>query len=284
MGAVTAGQRVDWPEQKPIPWRLLARLDQVTPLSSLLGNRLDVILLYHSVGGISGTSYDYDLPEAQFRKQMQLVNERFDPVDLETLLEKGAQGGRKRVAVTFDDGFRNVHDVAAPILREFDIPATVFVCPDLLNDADIERIRKYHSLGPNAHEVLMTEQQVQSLAADELFVIGNHTANHVRVTDLDADEIANEVIGAKHDLERLIGSTVDRFSYPYGIEDSRTAEAVIESHSLAVTSERALLGASVNPYRLSRIDACQPFNTFKFEMSDISHHIRQAAHRTKDVL
>jgi peptidoglycan/xylan/chitin deacetylase (PgdA/CDA1 family) len=43
------------------------------------------------------------------------------------------RGGRFPVLVTFDDGFRDYHDVAYPILRRLGLPALVFVVTDLVD-------------------------------------------------------------------------------------------------------------------------------------------------------
>lgn len=279
LSGVSGRVDVDWPERKPVAWRALAHLDRWIGVSSLLEGRLDAILLYHSVGGVPGSDYDYDLPEAQFREQIRLLSEQFEPVDLGTLIEDCGENGQKSMAVTFDDGFRNVYDVAAPILREFDVPATVFVCPDLLGDADPARIREHHSLGLNAHDVLLTEQQVRDLAADDLFVVGNHTASHARLTDVDDEEVVDQVVGGKRRLEALMGGTVDRFSYPYGAHDSQVADVVADSHEITVTSERGLVGPSADPQRLPRIDACQPLATLRLDVTDLGHHLRKTALR-----
>lgn len=268
---------VEWPDRKPIAWRALAHLDRWAGFSSLFEGRLDVILLYHSVGGVPGSDYDYDLPEALFREQIRLLSGQFEPVDLGTLFEDRVGDDRKAMAVTFDDGFRNVHDVAAPILREFDVPATVFVCSDLLGDADPVRIREHHSLGPDAHDVLLTERQVRDLAADDLFVVGNHTASHARLTDVDDEGVVEQVVGGKRRLEALVGGTVDRFSYPYGAHDSQVADVVADSHDITVTSERGLVGPSPDRHRLPRIDACQPLATLRLDVTDLGHHLRKTA-------
>src|SRR5688572_61567 len=43
-------------------------------------------------------------------------------------------GGRRRAAITFDDGLRSNMLVAYPILRALGIPATFFVCPGLIEE------------------------------------------------------------------------------------------------------------------------------------------------------
>ena len=41
------------------------------------------------------------------------------------------RGKRPRVALTFDDGWKDTFEVAVPLLEKYKIPATVFVCPNL---------------------------------------------------------------------------------------------------------------------------------------------------------
>jgi len=91
-------------------------------------NRLS-ILIYHQVLD-SPDPMRPGTPDAHsFHWQMQLLRRHFRPLSLDRatrLLRAGALPPRS-VCVTFDDGYRNNLDIAAPILRQFDLPATVFV-------------------------------------------------------------------------------------------------------------------------------------------------------------
>lgn len=268
---------VDWPEEKPWVWRALATLDARTGFSAGLTDRFDVILLYHSVGGIDGADYAYDLPVPEFRKQIRYFAESFEPVDLGEIVTEPAAETGKRFAVTFDDGFRNVYESAIPVLREFDVPATVFVCPEFLDDQMVERIREVHALRESAHGIIMSRTQVRELAEDELFTIGNHTASHARLADVDPETVRREVRGGRESLEELIGGPVDRFSYPFGGYDSDVSSVVRSEHRMAVTSRRTLVGPDPDPFVLPRIDACQPFDTLRFDVTDLSYHLRRLA-------
>ena len=71
---------------------------------------------------------DYYIDAEIFERQMRLLQERFDLIGPDRLHDRRPRTARVRVLVTFDDGFRNNLEVAAPTLRRLGIPAVFFVC------------------------------------------------------------------------------------------------------------------------------------------------------------
>jgi len=263
-----------WPEPRPLAWRLLARLDWTTHFSRFFGTRRDAVLLFHSVGGVPGTNYQWDLPVMQFQAILRCLDDRFKIVDLSTLTDD-PPSNRKRVAITFDDAFRNVYTNAIPLLRELNLPATVFVNSSFVNGDHSRRLRERLGLGSGAQEIVMTVEQLRDLADDPLFTLGNHTANHVDLTEADRGTLRKEILGGKQAIKDRFGVSADRFAYPYGAVDKRAAEIISEGHTLAVTSVPALLSEPVNPMKIPRLDACQPAPVACFEMSDLSARLRR---------
>jgi peptidoglycan/xylan/chitin deacetylase (PgdA/CDA1 family) len=87
-------------------------------------NNKVVSLLYH---GTPRREDGYGVSQSVFESHLLFLKEHFDLVH-PNHLEKGAAGkGRDRVLLTFDDGFRNNAEVAAPLLRKHRIPAVFFV-------------------------------------------------------------------------------------------------------------------------------------------------------------
>jgi peptidoglycan/xylan/chitin deacetylase (PgdA/CDA1 family) len=71
----------------------------------------------------------------EFERQLRYLKRRFDLVPLQALVERIEQHGASlagMVAVTFDDGLHNNVSVAYPILQQLGVPATFFVCPELI--------------------------------------------------------------------------------------------------------------------------------------------------------
>ncbi|WP_236944155.1 polysaccharide deacetylase family protein [Hydrogenophaga sp. RAC07] len=86
-----------------------------------------------------------------FRWQMQLLSSFFNVIPLDLALA-GLRDGTippRAVCITFDDGYRSIHDLALPILLEYELPATVFVSSGYIghgamwNDRIIEAIRGF---------------------------------------------------------------------------------------------------------------------------------------------
>jgi peptidoglycan/xylan/chitin deacetylase (PgdA/CDA1 family) len=92
------------------------------------------ILLYHGVTtspsqGVANFSGKHIAADA-FECQMRWLADHANPMTLRMMAKKLADGQElpeRSVAVTFDDAFKNVHDVALPILKRHGIPATFFI-------------------------------------------------------------------------------------------------------------------------------------------------------------
>lgn len=82
----------------------------------------DSILMYH------GTPWR---GAAQLELQLRTLSLVFHIVPLGELA-KPRRNGRRRVALTFDDGLKSNLEVAYPLLRKLGLPATFYVCPGLV--------------------------------------------------------------------------------------------------------------------------------------------------------
>jgi peptidoglycan/xylan/chitin deacetylase (PgdA/CDA1 family) len=70
-----------------------------------------------------------------FERQLRFLKKHFDIVPLAALvdaLESPTAPLRGKVAITFDDGLKNNVEVAYPVLARLQVPATFFVCPELV--------------------------------------------------------------------------------------------------------------------------------------------------------
>lgn len=106
-------------------------------LARLTGPRA-VILMYHSVQH-DPERYAHSIGAGHtttvFERQMELVATRYNPVTLEDIyafLKEGRRLPPRAVAVTFDDGFADNFQFAAPILSRFGVQAAFYLTVGLI--------------------------------------------------------------------------------------------------------------------------------------------------------
>lgn len=106
-----------------------------------------VVLMYHRIN--AGEAHFPGVPLERFRAQMAWLKANCDPVPAESVLEAARRAGRSRppVVVTFDDGYRDYHDVAYPVLRELRIPAAVFLSTGFMDGGGLLWTDRLHWAG-----------------------------------------------------------------------------------------------------------------------------------------
>jgi peptidoglycan/xylan/chitin deacetylase (PgdA/CDA1 family) len=106
-----------------------------------------LILYYHNVLPTTLDEFDQRLSRIHvddFARQMEHLAARYKPVSLATLLAqlRAGEPDPRCVAVTFDDGYYGVMAHALPVMRQFRIPATVFVVTDFVRNT--RSLRLFH--------------------------------------------------------------------------------------------------------------------------------------------
>jgi peptidoglycan/xylan/chitin deacetylase (PgdA/CDA1 family) len=94
-----------------------------------------LVLVYHRVGERGLDPWHLTIDPEIFAGQMEALARDWSPLSLAELIE-GLDRRRlpeRAVAVTFDDGYADNLELAAPTLLEHGIPATLFVATDLID-------------------------------------------------------------------------------------------------------------------------------------------------------
>lgn len=198
------------------------------------------ILLYHSVGSVlAHDSYGISIDRDLFARHMQILAED-DRLTITSLQEKPIDHRPLRVAVTFDDGYRDNLYAAAPILLKLQIPFTVFITTSFLQQGS----RDY--LSPN---------ELKELAALPGVNIGSHGVRHLPLATCDDATLQHEVRDSRHTLEDWIGKRVDAIAYPFGSVNQRVRDAVRDSgYVIGATSRFDINDAHRDPLLLCRTE------------------------------
>ena len=203
------------------PWRdVLARICR----------QRSIVLGYHGVteGRLRDDPSLLQLSPRRFSRQLELmVDAGFSFVTMAALarLADGAAPPPGFAVVTFDDGMRNNHHVAMPILREFEIPATVYVTIGFIGGSS-------PWIGPGGDGAMMTAPQLRELAAAG-WELGAHTMTHPDLSTLDYAACLEEIELSRTALEEIGGAPVETFAYPFGRYGPEALAAVRDAGFLA---------------------------------------------------
>lgn len=91
-----------------------------------------LVLMYHR---IIDKPFIYGLSPTQFEKQLTYLTKRFRIVTIDTLIAEINQNTVQpyTIALTFDDGHYDFYENAWPILKKYNIPASLYVTTDFIN-------------------------------------------------------------------------------------------------------------------------------------------------------
>ncbi len=167
------------------------------------------------------------------------------------------------VVLTFDDGYRDTLEEAAPLLKRHGFRATCYVvsgCMGGHNSWDDDRTGEKKSL--------MTSEQVAAWRECGM-EIASHSCTHPMLQSVAEDEAQAELRDSRAALERAFGGTIEHFAYPFGGLSPGIIRMVRRTgYRSAVTTESGIAGACDDVYRLPRllVDGTRGLGRFLLEV------------------
>jgi peptidoglycan/xylan/chitin deacetylase (PgdA/CDA1 family) len=222
------------------------------------------ILLYHQIAApptkdapFQGLYVDADI----FRDQMKwLKRAGFQGLSLEKAMPyiQGEKTG-KVAAITFDDGFQNVLENAAPVLDEFGFTATNYFVANQVGGHNAWD----HALGV-ARTPLMSVSELREWATLG-HEVGAHTLDHVHLGEKPDGEARQQISRSKDVLEDMLGREVTNFCFPYGENNAIHREIVKGAgFKTATTTVRRRARSTDDPFALPRISVRRRDKWLKF--------------------
>jgi peptidoglycan/xylan/chitin deacetylase (PgdA/CDA1 family)/SAM-dependent methyltransferase len=190
-------------------------------------------------------------PES-FRAQMRWLRRHgYHGVTSADLLRHRAGGQPFRgrpVLITFDDGYRDFHDDAWPILQAHDFTAEVFIVTDRVGDA------AHWDASFGAPAPLMDWPEIQALGAAGIR-FGSHMASHSHMNMLSSREIVHEAARSGALLERALGTRCPSIAAPFGEASDRFVRIAERcGFEIGMTVESGVARLDSDPLRLPRIE------------------------------
>jgi peptidoglycan/xylan/chitin deacetylase (PgdA/CDA1 family) len=133
------------------------------------------------------------------------------------------------VALSFDDGYRDVAEHALPVLERHGFRATVFVATGVV---DGTAVFSWYDRQP----AVLGWGEIVALDRRSPLSFEAHTVTHPNLTALDEPTARREIADSKAALEERLGRTVDGFCYPAGLYGPRERRLVAEAGFRAATT------------------------------------------------
>jgi peptidoglycan/xylan/chitin deacetylase (PgdA/CDA1 family) len=206
------------------------------------------ILTYHSID-TSGSPISCH-PDTFARQVEWLASGRVRVTTIDELVQLPATADA--VALTFDDGFVNFRDVAAPRLLDRGFPVTLFVVAGLAGRTNA------WDAGPRrtSPELPLLDWPALARLQEQGVTLGAHSQTHRSLTRLPAAELEDEVRGCADRIQAEVGLRPSVFAYPYGHWDTASAVAVARTFRWGCTTDFSPLHGAGEPATLPRLDMC----------------------------
>ncbi len=167
---------------------------------------------------------------------------------LEHLARSGRSVGplhqRPQIALTFDDGYRDLLEVAVPLLEARHWKATVFLTCDGLNQLQPQHMAPKPLLDWEA------ARQLVKLGWE----VGCHTWSHRDLTQIPRQDWHREVVESREHLQQQLGVPVESFAPPLGRFPEGLMPLLTPNYQRAVGTRLGRCQNNTNPYELPRIE------------------------------
>lgn len=228
------------------------------------------ILMYHRVAdpppGVSAPTWN--VPPARFRRQLVgLLSRGYRAWPLRRVLdyhEVGLPVPRNVFVVTFDDGYENNLTQAYPILRELQIPATIFLATAYLDARQPFPSDDWPDAGsqfvPADSWRPLSTAQCHDLLSDGLIELGAHTHTHRDFRGA-PEALEDDLAICRQVLATRFGIDRPTFAFPYGTKKLGFSGAPLSGAArragmrCALTTEPDLVLPGDDPFDWGRLTA-----------------------------
>lgn len=224
-------------------------VSQILSTDSIPQGQAVPVLMYHEVGDETwGISELFVRPD-DLRAQLQYMYDNgYDPIFFSDLCSLSSYD--KPVLLTFDDGYEGNYTELFPLLKEFNMKATVFVVPELLDTPEY-----------------LTRAQVREMADSGLVSIQSHTMSHPELATLTEEEQDYQLAQSQLEITRITGRTPYVIAYPTGSYNDATLTLSDKYYSFGIKMNGGLwyTGGSrftVDRYYISRYTDLSTFSVY----------------------
>ena len=171
-----------------------------------------LVLLYHN---IQPGCADFSLSPEAFEKQILFLKKMKYEFIFESEWEKSKKN--RTVIISVDDGYINNYTYMFPLLKKYDVKASVNLRTDIFLSNDGS---------------WLTIEQIKEMQDSGLVEFDAHTCNHPHLPQCTTEELYHEIVDCKEQIAEITSIMPNVFVYPYGRFDKRVLEIVRENYEI----------------------------------------------------
>ena len=218
------------------------------PLAEELPKGVSVpTLMYHAVSDTCWGIESLFVSPKNMEQQLQYLTENgYTPIWFEDLGR--ADEFEKPVLLTFDDGYEDNYTDLFPLLKKYNVKATIFMITGSLGEP-------YY----------LNTQQLQEMAASGLVSFQSHTISHPYLSELTEEQLQTELLGSKRELAKLTGKEPFVLCYPTGKYSAASLAATRQHYQFGLLMSGKTYQTGQDPLKITRkyISRSTDLETFK---------------------
>ncbi len=232
------------------------------------------ILMYHRVSDLPGDRLS--VAPGEFARQMDYLVEGGRRVEALPAAFSEREGGRSVLVLTFDDGYLDFYQTVFPVLKERNLPATVFIVTGFIDGTIAPERYRSHPVPPAPLSWAMLAEMERNR-----ITVGSHSVTHRELTALPAVAAGREIAESASIIEKRLGARPYWFSYPRGKHTVEIAARVkAAGYRGAVTVRPGLNRPPYDYFRLRRTEISRDDDLRDFRMKiegafDFWHYVWQ---------
>lgn len=188
------------------------------------------VLMYHSItDDMKYIEYSINaVSPNDFEQQLKKINE----LQMQTLFFEDLEEIHKYskpIILTFDDGFEDFYYNAFPLIKKYNVKATLFMIVGYINCSNY-----------------CTLEQLREMVNSGLVKIESHTMSHPKLTLLDGEDLKDQINRSSSLLEEYLGNEISSICYPYGLYNKNVDTLVKQKYKYAITMNEGLYDLNVH--------------------------------------
>ncbi len=178
------------------------------------------VLMYHNIEeNYPKGSEGANISPALFEEHMEAILARgYTPIfvaDYYNSVQRGEVLPKNPIIITFDDGYLSNYEIAFPILKKLNIPATIFVVTSTVGAT----VKSGKVSTPH-----FTWEQAREMQNSGIIDIHSHSHTHQNMTAIPIAKLQEELRLSRYLIERNLNKNCFVFSYPFGGYNETTSK------------------------------------------------------------